>query len=111
MKRSVFVLTAMLVASPVSASNADFSAPYGIITNEYGVVFFHTNGARSALPTCNYPVIANRFVISANTDAGKAMVSLLLTAQARGKRVFVGGTGNCNVWGDTETVSHLQVED
>ena len=112
MKNSIALFAAVLfVASPANAGQAAFSAPYGIHATEHGVVIFHTNGARSDPPTCPSPLIANRFAIAATTDAGKAMISLLLTAQARGKRVSVYGTGNCNLWGDTESVSYLVVED
>lgn len=112
MKRSVVLFAAMfLAASPAGAGQASWGLPYGIIASEGNVVLFYTNGARTDPPTCPYPLQTQRFAIPATTDAGKAMISVLLTAHARGKRVFVNGTGNCNTWGDSEGVNFLQVED
>lgn len=110
MKRLIaFMGTLFLAASPANASQAD-GVPIGVLASEYNVVFFSLNGTRSALPSCatSQP---SRFVIDAATDGGRAMISALLTAQARGKRVFVNGTGTCPIFSDTENVNYLQIED
>ncbi|WP_162789145.1 MULTISPECIES: hypothetical protein [Sphingomonas] len=37
----------------------------------------------------------NRFAIPSNTDWGKAMIAMILSAQAGGKQVFISRTGIC----------------
>lgn len=50
-----------------------------------------------------------RWAIDTNTAAGKAQLAGLLTAHSTGKKVSVIGTNNCDIWGDTESVSYLVV--
>lgn len=44
-----------------------------------------------------------------NAVGGKAMLALLIAAQAAGKQVSIIGKGNCDVWGDRESVSYVVV--
>lgn len=111
MKRSIILLAALFAASPAAAGYAD-GKPVGITVSEYNVVFFTVVGNRSNPPTnCPATLIPNRFAIPSTTDAGRAMISLLLTAQARGKIVYINGTGNCNTWGDSEGVNYIESQD
>lgn len=75
-----------------------------------GVLLFHTTGARTAVPACGASLPA-RFAVDATTPAGKAQMAGLLTAYTSGKTVVIFGTGNCGVWGDTETVNYFHTVD
>ena len=107
----VLILCFLLIPSTANAGQADFGRPVGIIFTQWNVVLFTTNGVRYNPPTSCANFQVNRFAIPTNTDWGKAMVSMLLTAQARGKRVWINGSGNCNLWGDSEGVDYLVIED
>lgn len=106
-----FAMLALASATPAQASTADWGTPNSVYGFWNGAVLFHTTGARSATPSCQGPGLASRFAIDASTTAGQAAVSILLTAIARGKRVQIHGSGSCTIWGDTETISYILVED
>ncbi len=111
MKVMVFLALVLSVANRANAGYANIGTPNAFLSSEYGVQFFRTSGTRVGVPACVTPGQESRFVIDARTDAGKAMLSVLLTAVARGKRVTITGTGTCGIWGDTESVSFIEVED
>ena len=99
------VSAAMLTT--VSPAQASTSAA-GTISNvlvEQGKVFFHQSGSRTATPAC--ATVYNRWVFDASTPAGQAMMSALLTFEARGVQIVVTGTAACADWGDTESVSNF----
>jgi hypothetical protein len=104
---------AVLQIVPFSAAHAS-TAAHGYIQafnpglDGGGLLTFSTNGSRTARPGC---AILDRWVIATNTPAGQFMASAILTAFSLKKRVMVTGTGNCNVWGDTETVYYFFIED
>lgn len=105
------ILSSLIAAAPVLASNADTGTVSGIYGTHNGAVIFTTSGTRTGtIPAC---AIANpqRFVIDASTAAGQSAVAVLLTAYAKGKAVNVVGTGSCTIWGDTETVAYFRIVD
>ncbi|WP_342315807.1 hypothetical protein [Lysobacter sp. FW306-1B-D06B] len=64
--------------------------------------------AQIATPAaCN---TARRFAINTNDASGKAQLAGLLSAQASGKSVTIYGTGECNIWGDSESVQILVLQ-
>jgi hypothetical protein len=69
---------------------------------------FYQTGTRTARPTCS---VTDRWVISTNNAAGQAMASALLTAWSLHKQISVIGSGVCDIWGDTETVSYFVIID
>jgi hypothetical protein len=64
------------------------------------LMFFFTDTVSSA-PACN---TNKRWVLDMSGPSGKEQYAFLLSAQTAGKAVNVGGTGFCDIWGDTETV-------
>ena len=81
--------------------------PLGIVVVYNGVVVVNFPGPnRTDGPACvaAYP---NRFAFNGNTDAGKAMLAVLLAAYAAGTQVTIAGEGTCSAWADAETVSWL----
>jgi hypothetical protein len=110
MKAGGFLL-GLALTTTANASNTNG----GLVTNVWGThsgaVLFDTSGTRGGtIPACGAPN-PQRFGIDASTVAGQAAVALLMSAQARGKRVWVEGKGTClGIWNDTEEISHFLVE-
>ena len=103
MKKIIAAALLMLaVASPANAGNAGLGTVSGLISTEFEIQFFNTNGQRAGTPSCVGAGLQPRWAISVGNDAGKTMMAVLLTAIARGKKVAVNGTGTCSIWGDTE---------
>lgn len=108
---SGFVVLA-LVSVPALASMAQFGNITAVYGARNGAVLFNTSGARSGpVPACQGPGLGQRYALDASTIAGQTYVSVLMTAYALKKRVYVQGTGTCTIWGDTETVDFIMVED
>jgi len=97
----------------VSANAHAGSAGPGTLSNVHfmgtGIVITYTSGSRTNVPACatGQP---SRFAIDATTATGKVHLSGILAAHAAGKTVRIFGTGNCSVFGDTESVSYFIVE-
>lgn len=103
---------ALLTATVFAAGGAQAgSAAAGNLNNPYfmgnGVLLIPTDGARSGTPAC--ATESYRFAINASTPAGKVQAAGILTAFSMGKKVVFIGTGDCLLWGDTETVNYFQV--
>ena len=102
------VLGALVAAVPAYAGTSEMGPITGVLPHEGGF-FFNALGTRNAAPAC--ATVPMRWVINTATSQGQAMVAGLLSAYMARKRLTVVGTGNCNVWPDTETVQHFQIED
>ena len=103
------LLATAFMAAPAIASSSNIGNITDVWGTNNGAVLFNVTGTRTTPPACgtNNP---QRFAIDASTTAGQAAVAVLLSAQARGKAVMVNGTGNCTIWGDTETVAYFWVQ-
>lgn len=108
--RALFTIVALLLVSPGSAeaSEAGIGKPSALLVHEQGAAFFHHDGPRTARPAC---ASEDRWVINLSTQAGQAMYAAVLTAIASGRKIAVHGAGTCSVWGDTESVTYIQVFD
>ena len=87
---------AMLASSAVFAGSGSgkIKQIYAHATgDELGLIFIKTENITSAIG-CNS---AHQFVIKANTEQGKAMYSLALSAAAMGKSVTIVGLGTCEL--------------
>ncbi len=73
-----------------------------------GVIIFRTeiNTNKAACSTSN---AGREWAFMANTDQGKAMYSLLLSAAVSRSNISVNGNGDCNAWGDRERPKFIQV--
>jgi hypothetical protein len=100
----VLLAWSLLCSSPAAASSAQagYITTFGV---EQGKVFFFTDGARNATPTCHTQ--GARWVFNGATAQGQAMMSALLTYKAMGKQVVIQGTGACGDWPDTESVEYI----
>lgn len=49
-----------------------------------------------------------RFATDATTSTGKARMTTILLAHATGRSVDIAGTGECGIWGDTESIAWIK---
>ena len=107
---SLATLLSLALATPAHASEAQF----GTITNVYGMnngaLLFTSSGSRTTPPSCHSSFVPQRWAIDASTVAGQLAASVFLTALALKKRVYVMGSATCTIWGDTETVTFINIE-
>lgn len=101
-----FILTLTFQAPAHSGGTGSGTISF-ILPTAYGQVFFKTTNAQSQ-PACSTQGWAFDLT-GANAIGGKAMLATLLTALAAGKQVNIVGKGNCDVWGDRESVDYLVV--
>jgi hypothetical protein len=111
------LLSLISLAAPANAGWATFGHASEVRIKDGGQVLFNTSATHNSPPVkdtpanCTHIVLERRFAINTATDGGKAMLSTLLTAIARGKRVFISGANSCSIWPDTETAAEILVED
>ena len=74
-----------------------------------GDVFMFAAGPHSDKPSCS----GEMWAVSLRSEKGKAMMSLLLSAHAQGRRVQVVGfsPARCSDWADRETPMFAQIID
>ena len=83
---------------------------YNITVTVYGTVYFWQSGAARQVPSCA-AAMPTRWAFSASSPSGQAVLALLLSANATGRRVVVAGNNTCDVTGDTESVSYIYIAD
>lgn len=112
--REVFAIGAMLAllsgiseAQTVGQGTGLLSRP---ITLNIGVLLVSTTTAATGQPAC-VTTAGGRFAVDGTTEAGKVMVASILAAYAQGKQVTIVGTGDCGVYGNSETIAQLRVSD
>ena len=113
MKRSLLVvsLISLVFSGAVSASSANNGVLSLMHFMSNGVVLVYTSGTRSTdLPACASSE-PTRFAVDGTTAGGKVQVAGLLAAYATGKTVAIFGTGDCGVYGDTESISYFHTVD
>lgn len=107
--KSVVILLAIFLFSPTAHSgdgSGKITRIYAHITGpDTGVIMFsveyHTNP-----PACSNP----EWAFSIDTEVGKAMYSMLLTAAAQNKPVVVHGANDCAAWGDRERPQFIHLD-
>jgi hypothetical protein len=90
----------------VLASGTDSGNVSQILSANTSRGFFEQSGTRTSRPAC---ATATRWVIDTSTLAGQAMFSQLLTAYSLGRKVYISGTGDCALWGDSEGVAGIMM--
>lgn len=99
----------LLTSQPALAGTSDMGSITTVLPHSGGGLFFNSTGTRHSAPACATQV--NRWVINVTTPQGQAMVAALLSAYMAHKSIYVQGTGDCGVWGDTETVNYFVIAD
>lgn len=108
------VLIAVLVLFPISSyAGTGNGLVEKIIVHQknaqYGatedVVMFKVT-MRNDAPTCS----GTEWAFSIETDLGKAMYAMLLSASAQRKSVFVQDSNGCSAWSDREHPKYITLE-
>jgi hypothetical protein len=60
-------------------------------------------------PSCSTASLNSYWTLDLKTPGGRAAYAVVLQAHALGRKVAVQGLGNCNIWGDRESVDHLYI--
>ena len=102
--RCVAVSLAAAAALAVHAGTADLGTVSEVHIFSNGQVIFYTSGTRSNAPGCATQL--SRFAFDSSTVGGKSQLSGLLVAYSTGKPIVIYGTGACDIYGDTETLSY-----
>ena len=100
------------------ASNLHASSGWGKVVrvmahakaNTQGAILFITEG-NSGKPACSTADFGKGWAFSLDTELGRAMYSILLTAQSQNRTVGVLGTSNCNVWPDRAQPYAIYIRD
>ena len=74
-----------------------------------GLIIFQTQ-ENTDKAACSTAIEGKEWAFRADTDQGKAMYALLLSAASSGKEVIVVGKGDCNDWGDRERPKYIRVK-
>jgi hypothetical protein len=102
----VALSTCLAVCPPAHAGTSAAGQVSNILSNRVGRLFFEVSGSRAGQPSC---AIHTRWVIDTTSPAGQSVAATLLSAYGLGRNVMVAGTGECGLWGDTESVDYLQI--
>ena len=100
-------LVALLPSIAQAESGRGYVTDFTTVPGSHSILF-NQDGARANLPQCgsNNPT---RWAIDPTTAHGQAVAAALLTAFSLHKQVYIVGTGDCSLNGDTESVLFLQV--
>lgn len=108
---SAFSGLLMLLASiSIEASRAAQGVTSNIHFLSSGIVLVYTDGSRSGIPACGQNPPA-RFALNSTTVGGRSQLAGLIAADAAKRKVVIVGSGDCGVYGDSETVNYFYIAD
>jgi hypothetical protein len=99
----IVVLTLAFGSTAATASDQGPGRVSYVHVLNNGVVLFIMTAPRGTPPSCATSE-PTRWAFNSTTAAGQAKLSVLLTAYASAKDVWIYGTGTCADKGDTETM-------
>ena len=102
----IMAIMGLCTATSGVASTAAQGYVLAITQLREGPFIFGQSGDRTAQPSCS---TLNRWAVDTSTDAGKAMVAIILSAYSMRKQIVIQGTGDCSVWFDSEAIQYLHV--
>lgn len=105
--RSVAFVFALVATTTAQSSIAYQGALQDIHFMRNGAVLVTTTGNRSTPPAC--ATFAGRFAIDSTTPAGRSQLAGLIAAEASDRTVVIVGAGNCEVYGDSETIDYFYI--
>jgi hypothetical protein len=100
----------LLTTLPAYGSQTSGGTVHNILVMSNGLVLFQLTGTRTTPPSCGTGN-PTRWVFNANTAAGQAKMSLLMTAYATQKQIMIIGTSSCPDYGDTESIDYFSTAD
>lgn len=100
------LLTGLLLCTPSFAGSVTGKVTQVLVHsdggNDHGVIMFRVEGQRRDKPVCSTAYEGKAWAISLEKISGRLMFSLILSAQAQGKTIFIAGRGHCKSWPDRE---------
>ena len=105
-RRIVLGLGSLLLHSAACAAGSS-AGPVTTVYAYSGDVAMFAAGTHQGKPACS--TAAEDWAFTLTTPTGKAMLALLISAQAQGKAVTVGGTGACSAWSDREAPLYIVI--
>jgi hypothetical protein len=103
----VTVWSVEALCAGVVTGNVEFLQA-GLTTGTDGHILVKIYQTPSNQPAC---ATNPRFSVNPATDVGKALLALLLAAQASGKTVQIWGTGSCDQMAGFESLSYMRLLD
>ena len=103
----VISLVLLLGSSNVFAGSATGKVTF-LAVNDQDQVHVITETRGTSIPSC-VTTDSDRLVTDLATEHGKAIYSLLLSAQAQGLDVQIGGKNSCNIRTGMETIQYVIV--
>ena len=106
--KSVFLMMCLLLAADCFSGTATGKVDKVFVRDSDGLVYFTL---KDSAPTGKPPCATNGYwmIRDENSDSGKKQLSMILAAQASGKKVQVVGYNACTRWGDGEDVNVIVV--
>jgi hypothetical protein len=92
-----------------SIRDARITGVYCGIFNGANMCSIYFDKKSSSSPGCASEVQKMRMQLKVDTDIGRAMLSIALTAYAQGKIVWAIGTDTCTISWDTENLNQIFV--
>jgi hypothetical protein len=106
MKLRFVLMTAMVVAANAHAGQGTGTVSRLIVRDSDGLVYVTLSTPPTGRPSCaaasTYWMIPNE-----NSETGKKLYALLLSAQLAGRVVQIVGTNTCVRWGDGEDILYV----
>lgn len=117
LKKAITALTAFAGLVTSLGTHAGGQAPAATIIRPAAatdgindVYFLYVDKDATGTPSCaTYTRSDRRFAIDPATDIGRAMIATALAARMAGLKINISGTGNCLIWGDTESIAWLDI--
>jgi hypothetical protein len=104
----------LLTLAILGANSAFAGDSNGLVSriSQYEGITMFTAGTHNNKPSCQ---ISNNggeaWAISVYSAHGKAMLALIMSAQAQGKRMQVWGDSSCSTWYSLETAASVEITD
>lgn len=102
-----YVSLALGIAVPAWPSTAYQGALQDMHFMTNGTVLVTSTGNRPGVPSC--ATAPGRFAFDSTTPGGRTMLAGLLAAEAADRDVVIAGTGNCDVYSDSETIGYIYI--
>jgi len=113
-RRKAWYLSAVSIAVgllsttvPAAAGTVTGTIQWVIARSTDGLTYAAISGTASGKPACatqGYWIITDE-----NSEAGKKQYAMLLSAQATGATITVGGNNTCTRWPDAEDIQYIEI--
>lgn len=96
-----------LIASPAMAGTQTGYITFLQVRDTDGLVYFGLTGTATGKPACAFH--SPWSITNENSDTGKRLFALLMSAHAAGQQVSVTGKNTCTRWADQEDVATVSL--